>query len=178
MRWLVDGYNVIRRDPELHAREAESLEAGRAALLALLARLASRVSDDFTVVFDGARVHVPAEVVARRGGGSPSPGRVQVVFSRPPESADDVLRRLATTLREGAIVVTSDRAVQDSVRRSGAVAVDAEAFVDAATGSDQVDPDDEEDVEERDTSGRRGPSRRPSRKMRDTARVLRRLRFR
>ena len=168
MRWLVDGYNVIRRDPELHAREAESLEAGRAALLTLLARLASRVSDDFTVVFDG----------ARRGGGSPSPGRVQVVFSRPPESADDVLRRLATTLREGSIVVTSDRAVQDSVRRSGAVAVDAEAFVDAATGSDQVDPDDEEDVEERDTSGRRGPSRRPSRKTRDTARVLRRLRFR
>jgi predicted RNA-binding protein with PIN domain len=167
MRWLVDGYNVIRRDPELHAREAESLEAGRTALLALLARLASRVSDDFTVVFDG----------ARRGGGSPSPGRVQVVFSRPPESADDVLRRLATTLREGAIVVTSDRAVQDSARRSGAVAVGAEAFVEAATGSDQAEPDGE-DVDERDTSARRGPSRRPSREVRDAARVLRRLRFR
>ncbi len=26
MRWLVDGYNVIRRDPKLQAREAESLE--------------------------------------------------------------------------------------------------------------------------------------------------------
>jgi hypothetical protein len=38
MRWLVDGYNVIRRDPDLQAREAESLEAGRRALLHLIAR--------------------------------------------------------------------------------------------------------------------------------------------
>ena len=88
MRWLIDGYNVIRRDPDLRAREAESLEAGRAALLAVLARVAAEVSDIFTVVFDG----------ARRSGGSASPGRVQVVFSRPPETADDVLRRLAGTL--------------------------------------------------------------------------------
>ena len=82
MRWLIDGYNVIRRDTELHAHEAESLEAGRVALLRLMARVAARVSDEFTVVFDG----------ARRTGGLPSPGRVQVVFSRPPETADDVLR--------------------------------------------------------------------------------------
>ena len=32
MRWLVDGYNVIRRDAELRDRETGRLEAGRAAL--------------------------------------------------------------------------------------------------------------------------------------------------
>jgi len=32
MRWLVDGYNVIRRAPKLASRERESLEAGRRAL--------------------------------------------------------------------------------------------------------------------------------------------------
>ena len=31
MRWLVDGYNVIRRAPELKSREQESLDAGRQA---------------------------------------------------------------------------------------------------------------------------------------------------
>ena len=165
MRWLIDGYNVIRRDPELHAHEAASLEAGRAALVMLLARVASRVSDSFTIVFDG----------ARRTGGAPSPGRVQVMFSRPPETADDVLRRLAGTLREGAIVVTSDRAVQDSARRGGSVAVSAEAFVEAATGPTEVDEDDDDDGGAR---PRRGPSRRPSREARDAARVLRRLRER
>lgn len=166
MRWLIDGYNVIRRDTELHAHEAESLEAGRVALLRLMARVAARVSDEFTVVFDG----------ARRTGGLPSPGRVQVVFSRPPETADDVLRRQAASLREGAVVVTSDRAVQDSARRAGAVAVSAEAFVEAVTASDATTNDDDED----DGASRphRGPSRRPSREARDAARVLRRLRLR
>jgi uncharacterized protein len=165
MRWLIDGYNVIRRDPELHAHEAQSLEAGRAALLRLLARVAARVSDDFTVVFDG----------ARRAGGAPSPGRVRVVFSQPPETADDVLRREATSLREGAVVVTSDRAVQDSARRTGAVAVSAEAFVQAVTAPDGMTDDDGDDE---DAAPRRGPSRRPSREARDALRVLRRLRFR
>ena len=40
MRWLVDGYNVIRRAPELKSREQESLEAGRQALCALLVQIA------------------------------------------------------------------------------------------------------------------------------------------
>lgn len=165
MRWLIDGYNVVRRDPDLRARERESLEAGRAALLAVLARVAARVSDSFTVVFDG----------AQRSGGSPSPGRVQVIFSRPPETADDVLRRLAGSLREGAVVVTSDRAVQDSSRRAMAVAVDAEAFLGAIRG-DADDADDAEDNEARPSRG--GPSRRPSREARAAQRVLRRLRDR
>lgn len=165
MRWLIDGYNVIRRDPELHAHEAASLEAGRAALVLLLARVASRVSDNFTIVFDG----------ARRTGGAPGPGRVQVLFSRPPETADDVLRRLAGTLREGAVVVSSDRAVQDSARRGGSVAVSAEAFIEAATGPAEFDKDSDDDDVAR---PRRGPSRRPSREARDAERVLRRLRDR
>jgi predicted RNA-binding protein with PIN domain len=167
MRWLIDGYNVIRRDADLHAHEAAGLEAGRAALLALLARVAARLSDDFTVVFDG----------ARRTGGAPSVGRVQVLFSRPPETADDVLRRLAATLREGAIVVTSDRAVRDSARRAGAVALTAEAFVEAATAPAE-DPEDPEDVDDDDAARGRGPSRRPSRAARAAERALRRLRSR
>jgi predicted RNA-binding protein with PIN domain len=167
MRWLIDGYNVIRRDPDLRAHEAESLQAGRSALLALLARVAARLSDDFTVVFDG----------ARRTGGVPSAGRVQVVFSRPPETADDVLRRLAAALREGAIVVTSDRAVRDSARRAGAVVLTGEAFVEAATAPVE-EIEDGEDVEDRDIPRRHGGGRRPSREARASARALRRLRIR
>lgn len=166
MRWLIDGYNVIRRDPELRDRETQGLEAGRAALVALVARIAARVSDNFTIVFDG----------ARRSGGAPGTGRVQVVFSRPPATADDELRRLAATLREGAVVVSSDRAVRDSVRRAHAVAVTAEQFIDAASGPTEVEPDDDEpdDV----TLRRKGPTHRPSRAARDAARVLNRLRGR
>src|SRR5437588_3660827 len=163
MRWLIDGYNVIRRDPGLVAGEAAGLDAGRAALLALLARVARDSRETFTVVFDG----------ARRTGGTPSPGRVAVMFSRPPDTADDVLRRLAASLRDGAVVVTSDRAVLDSARRVGAVAVTAEAFLDAARRppDDDVGDDDDEPP-----PTKRGPRRRPSREARDVARVLRKLR--
>ena len=168
MKWLVDAYNVIRRDAELRDRETARLEAGRAALLALIAGVAREVQDDFVVVFDGAFRH----------GGAPGPGRVQVMFSRPPETADDVLRRLAASFREGAVVVTSDRAVLDSARRAGAVGVSAEAFLDAARGrvaGTEGDDDDEDDDGPDDARPRRGPRRRPSREAREAARVLRRL---
>src|SRR3989442_6924753 len=91
MRWLIDGYNVIRRDPELRSREAESLEAGRRALLHLLVRAHRAPRDESTVVFDGARV----------SGGAPSAGRIRVIFSRPPLTADDELMRLARQWRSG-----------------------------------------------------------------------------
>jgi predicted RNA-binding protein with PIN domain len=81
MRWLVDGYNVIRRDPELAQHEAHNLEDGRTALLRLVAGAARASGDPFTVVFDG----------ARRSGGAAAGGQVQVMFSRPPETADDGL---------------------------------------------------------------------------------------
>jgi predicted RNA-binding protein with PIN domain len=169
MRWVLDGYNVIRRDPALRAREAESLETGRAALLALVAGIARRGPDDFTVVFDG----------ARRTGGGVAPGRVQVVFSRPPETADDVLRRLAAGLREGGVIVTSDRAVQTSARRAGAVAVTAEAFLEAAVlPSAPVDEMDKDESDDDEVPRRGGPHRRPSREARAAARVLQRLRNR
>jgi len=160
---LVDGYNVIRRDAELRDRETTGLEAGRHALVSLLAGVAREIADDFIVVFDG----------ARRTGGAPSGGRVQVIFSRPPETADDVLRKLAATYREGAVVVTSDRAVRDSARRTGAVAVSAEAFLDAVRrppADDDLDEDDDDDH-----PSPRGPHRRPSREARAAERVLRRL---
>jgi predicted RNA-binding protein with PIN domain len=165
MRWLIDGYNIIRRDPDLRAREGQSLEAGRTALLTLVARVARDLPDSFTVVFDG----------ARRTGGVPVGGQVQVVFSRPPASADDELRRLAATLREGAIVVSSDRAVRDAARRAGAVAVSAEAFLDAVETPSLEDPD---DSDQEDDLPRRGQSHRPSRAARAAERALRRLRNR
>jgi len=125
VRWLIDGYNVIRREPDLRAREAESLEAGRRALLHLLARAHRDPRDEFTVVFDGARV----------AGGGPSHGRIRTIFSRPPHTADDELIRLARQWQSGAVVVSSDRRIQDAARRAGAAALTAEQFLDVVAGS-------------------------------------------
>jgi predicted RNA-binding protein with PIN domain len=180
MRWLVDGYNVIRRDPDLRGREAESLEAGRTALVHLLAAAARSSQDDFTVVFDGARVT----------SGSPPAGRVQVLFSRPPRTADDELMRLARQHGAGAAVVTSDRKIQDAARRAGCPVVTAEQFLRGLSSdsephrtygrppserADLADPGKKDEGNDRPRE-KRGNPRRLSKKARATARALRRLR--
>src|SRR5258705_1711476 len=110
MRWLVDGYNVIRRAPELRSREQESLEAGRQALCAMLVAVARVSHDTFTVVFDG------VDAGGRGGGGA----GVTVIFSSARESADHVLAKMA---REGGAVVSNDREVRRAAQRPGAVVV-------------------------------------------------------
>jgi len=127
MRWLIDGYNVIRRSPELSSREMVSLEAGRRALCDLLSATARASGDAFTVVFDGA------------GAGGTGSGRVgvTVVFSSARENADRVLIRLA---RQGGAVVSNDREVRQSVARAGAVVVTTDEFL-ARLGRQRRAPD-------------------------------------
>jgi len=163
----VDGYNVIRRDADFRGREAESLEAGRAALLAAVAAAARRTGDDFTVVFDG----------ARREAGPAARGQVQVVFSRPPQTADDVLRALAARAGAGTAVASSDRAVRDAARRTGAVAVSAEEFAAALRAPSERGDEETDDEDDEDRTVRRGGNpRRASRDERAARRALARLR--
>lgn len=105
---IVDGYNVTKTGyPEL------TLSAQRDRLTGQLAALASRTTAEVSVVFDG------AGVVAVPTGG---PRGVRVLFSDPGVLADDVIRAMVAAEPEGrpVVVVTSDRAVADSVRRRGA----------------------------------------------------------
>ena len=171
MRWLVDGYNVIRRAPELRSREQESLEAGRQALCALLVGVARRSEDTFTVVFDG------AQAGGRAGGGS----SVTVVFSSARESADRVLSRMA---RDGGAVVSNDREVRRAAERAGAIVVTTDQFLErldqARVAPPEAAPDEkngEKDGEEDEApSGpRKGNPRRLSKKDRATRRALGRL---
>ena len=107
-------------------------------------------------------------------GGAPGAGRVQVLFSRPPRTADDELMRLAREGGAGTAVVSSDRRVQDAARRAGCAVLGAERFLDALAGAPAVGNEDE-DAEER-PRDKRGNPRRPSKKARAAARALRRLR--
>lgn len=167
MHWLVDGYNVIRRDPELQAREAESLEAGRRALLQVIAGAHRAPRDEFTVVFDG----------ARRSGGAPTAGRIRVVFSRPPLTADDELMRLARQMRSGAVVVSSDRKIQDAARRAGSAVLTAEQFLEALEVPESSSaPDIKDDSDGEPVRTKRGNPRRLSKKARKAQRALGRLR--
>ncbi len=175
MHWLIDGYNLIRRDPALASREAESLEAGRVALCQLLGQAARGSGDRFTVVFDG------------RGAGGLGTGvaGVSVVFSSARETADRVLARLAAG---GGAVVSNDREVRHAAKRAGAIAVSADEFLgrmragaaggisgggDSAPQAPPYKKDEDEEPAQR--GPRKGNPRRTPRKARDAARALRRL---
>jgi predicted RNA-binding protein with PIN domain len=175
MRWLIDGYNVIRSDPALRVHEAAAgLDAGRAALLRRLTEVARDRDEAFTVVFDGVRQHAGDEPEA------PGAGRIEVVFSRAPETADDVLRSLAARWRDACVVVSSDRAVETAAWRAGAIAVRVEAFLAALkrAASDPTGDEDDDEAEDDDDGparGKRGNPHRASREQRAARRVLRRL---
>jgi len=167
MRWLVDGYNVIRRAPELKSREQESLEAGRQALCALLVQVARASADTFTVVFDG------AQAGGRAGGGS----GVTVIFSSARESADRVLARMAL---EGGAVVSNDREVRRAAERAGATVVTTDRFLARLDQARRLPPEAPADLkggeEDEPTRGpRKGNPRRLGKKDRATRRALGRL---
>src|SRR5438445_10216492 len=175
MRWLIDGYNVIRRSPELSSREMVSLDEGGQALCELVSATAHASGDAFTVVFDGA------------GSGGTGSGRVgvTVVFSSARENADRVLIRLA---RQGGAVVSNDREVRQSVARAGAVVVTTDEFL-ARLGRQRRAPDVSDadapdaslpdanlkDEEETPRGPRKGNPRRLGKKARATRRTLGRL---
>ena len=167
MRWLVDGYNVIRQSPELASEERVSLEAGRKALCRLLACVAQASGDQFTVVFDGSG-----------GGGSGGGGvGVRVLFSSARERADHLLVRLAA---QGGAVVSNDRDVRRAAARAGAIAVTTDDFLarvgaarPIAAGEDEVP--DKEEGEEPSHRLKKGNPHRLSKKDRAAARALGRL---
>lgn len=124
---LVDGYNVILRSPRLRPGENRTLRESREKLVNLLAWMMGANNVRFIVVFDG----------TREGGPDVRSGRVQVVFSRPPEKADDVIRRMVEKLAEGEedlSVVTSDIEVARHARANGAEVSLADIFLASALG--------------------------------------------
>ncbi len=123
--WLIiDGYNLVHHLPRLQADLPPDLAGRREFLLRLLEGLAGVLAERVTVVFDGAQ---PG------GAAAPKPaGGVEVMFSRPGQSADAVIEALVSAAAQpGDItVVTSDRPERDGVAACGADAISSALFLD------------------------------------------------
>jgi len=121
--YLIDGYNVIRRDPRLREVEnGQGLEAGRAALIAQLRSSPLLASTPTTIVFDGS-----GDVVSR------APSRhanLRIIFSTPPANADDKIAAMVrgSETPEHVAVVTADQELSWRVREAGATVVSTEKF--------------------------------------------------
>jgi len=159
---IIDGYNLIRQSGFLGNLESRNIQAGRDALVEMLAAYRRVRRHHITVVFDGSKA--PCDC--------PSRDRIQdvrIVFSRCGESADSVIKRMAAKEKEKAIVISSD---QDIVRHSaafGCATLSSPVFEQKlvmACHSNSGDADDDPDVGWIPTTRKKGPSRRLSKRMR------------
>ena len=167
---IIDGYNLIRRLPDLRQYERESLEAGRAALVQMLAAYRrARGQHRITVVFDGGSNPAGHAGAGRVAG-------IDVRFSPPGQTADAVIRRLAQEGRAGALVVSSDREVARAAAASGAAAASCEEFAARLEAAElaALKGGELEDEDERPT-GKKGTARRLPKAERRRAAALRRL---
>ena len=121
MHLIVDGYNIIRQSPRLQFLDAMDLQAGREALLELLALYRRRSHHQMTVVFDGWQQGDLKESRDRYQG-------ILVIYSRRGERADEVIKRLLNQERERAMVVTSDREIQVCAEQAKAAWINASQF--------------------------------------------------
>jgi predicted RNA-binding protein with PIN domain len=136
---IVDGYNFIGHEGGLRG----DLRTQRERLVRRLADYRRQRGHHLTVVFDG------------WGSGWSSEHRdwidgVEVIYSREGEQADEVIARLAVAEGAAVVAVSSDRAVQLSVRRAGGVALSCGEFERKVIDSARVDSAalQEKDVEE------------------------------
>ena len=169
MHLIVDGYNIIRQTPRLQFLDAMDLQAGREALLELLALYRRRSHHQMTVVFDGWQQGDLKESRDRYQG-------ILVIYSRRGERADEVIKRLLNQERERALVVTSDREIQVCAEQVQAAWVSAGQFelshLHGPGGA--ADHDAEADSLTRGTH-KKGPSRRLSKRVRQRQQRLKKL---
>ena len=121
---LIDGYNLIRQSERLAEQERRGgLEAGRTALIRALSAYRAVTGDRVLVVFDG------DEGIGFVPGASRQEG-IGVVFSRLPESADDVIEAHLRKRRgkKAVLVVSSDRRILGAARRERVAAMKSEEF--------------------------------------------------
>jgi predicted RNA-binding protein with PIN domain len=118
MPYLVDGNNVMGQRVGWHRDRA----GARRRLLDDLARFASRRRVSVMVVFDGAPEKHFADGASYRG--------VRVFYAARGSNADERIKQMVDASRERRTlqVVTSDRALADYVRRSGAQVIRSGEF--------------------------------------------------
>ncbi|MFH1143796.1 MAG: NYN domain-containing protein, partial [Candidatus Eisenbacteria bacterium] len=121
--WIIDGHNAIFSIPEFAALQEEGKKAqARGRLAAWLQGFASRLSEPLTIVFDGRR---------ECGVPDPEPPFLRILFSHPPEEADDrivMLAQAAVRAGRGVAVVSNDRRSLMPRRPSAAIALGVEEF--------------------------------------------------
>jgi len=168
---IIDGYNLIRRSARLSRLDRQDLEAGREALVDMLAAYKRFKGHRITVVFDGTHADGLLPRRDRRKG-------IAILYSRGGQSADDVIIEIARRQGTRAVVVSSDRQISRAAAAAGAAVVGAgefEAKLTMAAFADSGDADRDAHEGWKPTTRKKGPHRRLPKRLRRNRTKLRKL---
>jgi len=159
---IIDGYNLIRQSSSLSTFDQQDIQLGREALLKTLETYKRIKRHKITVVFDGTNAPPFALHKDRIKG-------IRIKFSRPGESADMVIKKMADREREKVLVVSSDLDIVNFAASTGAATISSPEFEEKITMAVYMDT---KGIEDQDHSGwtpttkKKGPSKRLSKRKR------------
>ena len=110
--FIIDGYNVIHKIPELEAKLEESLESARKALAMEISDWKRKYADaKVYIVFDGKNEDIPDYSHTKICG-------IDCIFTRSEESADDLIINMVRHSEDSSVitVISDDNRVRNSCR--------------------------------------------------------------
>lgn len=125
IRILVDGYSLLHAWPELARGSARHSAMAREALVARLEEYQAALGTPITLFFDG-----QSGGISRRTP-KPDPGKVEVLYSKAGQTADDLIERAAYRFKDygEVLVITDDHAERDTVMGFGGLASSCSTFI-------------------------------------------------
>ena len=124
VRILVDGYSLLHNWPKLAQGKSSHSAAAREELVHALTQYRDAIGTPITVVFDGAGAPpgTPKTI---------STPELEVLYSKPGQTADDIIERAAHRLSAfgEVLVVTDDSAERETVLSLGAMASSCLNFI-------------------------------------------------
>jgi len=158
---IIDGYNAIG----IHHRD---LRKEREKFIESLIDYQKRKGHDITVVFDGWKTGEGKEGQSVIGG-------IRVIYSRIGEKADEVIKRIISSVKRQWIVVSSDRDIANHAWATGSIPARAEDFLRVLDRKEISSGSGEQHDDEAIISHRKGNPRQLSKKEKAVARVLSKL---
>ncbi|MCP5467792.1 MAG: NYN domain-containing protein [Deltaproteobacteria bacterium] len=119
--WIIDAYNFIRQSPYLSNIEVHQEERAKEELFQFLNDFAEITQEKIIVVFD-AYSGTHSEPIKK------IKGYLSIIESRGSYTADEEIIMLAQSLREAAIVISSDREVMRGASKAGASILSSSEF--------------------------------------------------
>lgn len=118
---IIDGYNLIRQSSTLAGIDAKNLQKGRETLINRLATYKAFKSYKITVVFDAWKSDNLYEGRDKIKG-------IDIIYSKAGETADEVIKRMSSNLRESGIIITADNDIASFAKRQGCTIIEPRAF--------------------------------------------------